>query len=109
MKPELEFGEIEIIEDEEKNEILWIKGKITNKGNVSQKTVAFITFEDIHGNKSKDHSEVILPISIRENTTQINVQFNKPMENIKKAHIEIRTWTPEIIGDVVIEQRSIEL
>jgi len=109
VSPKLEFKNFNIVQDEKNKDKLWLKGEIVNKGNVSKKTVAYITFEDKNGKKSKEKLELILPISIRENTALVNVYFKKPMENIKKADLEIKYWTPLEVGDSIIEQKSIGL
>jgi len=49
------------------------------------------TFEDRSVKKSKEKLELILPISIRENTD-----------------LEIKYWTPLEVGESIIEQKSIE-
>ena len=49
------------------------------------------TFEDRSVKKSKGKLELILPISIRENTD-----------------LEIKYWTPLEVGESIIEQKSIE-
>lgn len=107
MKPQLEFEKFEITQDKEKQERFRLMGKIINKGNTSQRTAAYITFKKANGKKIKEPAEVVLPICIRENTAIIDVPVDKPTEDVQAADIVIRYWTPDKVGDVVIEQKNV--
>ncbi len=107
INPKVEFQNLNLskTDDQEKLEI---SGKILNKGNVSVKSIAIITFESPKNKKSLETKEVVLPIAIRENTAEFNIPFNKPEGNFQSAEIKIHHWTPEKIGDL-IEQKKIKL
>lgn len=107
--PKVEFLQLDIVQNKEEKDKLNIKGKVINKGNVSVKSVALITFKDSKNKKSGEIVEVLLPIIIRENTAQFNIAFDKPKGDLKIAEIELRQWTSEKIGELVIEQKRIEL
>ena len=106
LDPNVEFQNLTLSEANEKR--LQINGKILNKGNVSVKSIAFITFKDPNNKKSVEKREVVLPIAIRDNTAEFNIPFDKPEGSFETAEIEIRHWTPESIGDL-IELRKINL
>jgi len=109
LQPNLKFEDLKFLQDKEKSENLWLKGKIHNIGNVSKKTIASIVFIDKNGKKSEEPLEVSFPISIRENTTEIETVFKKPIDNIKKAEIKIRYWSPLEVDGPIVEEKVIEL
>lgn len=109
IKPQLEFEKFKITQDKEKQDRIRLKSKVTNRGNTSQRTAAYITFKKANGEKSKEPTEVVLPICIRENTAIIDVPVDKPEEDIQAVDILIRYWAPNKIGDIVIEQKNVRL
>lgn len=109
IKPQLEFEEFKITQDKEKQDRIRLKSKVTNRGNTSQRTAAYITFKKASGEKSKEPIEVVLPICIRENTAIIDVPVDKPEKDVQAVDILIRYWAPNKIGDIVIEQKNVRL
>ncbi len=105
IQPKIEFQNLNLskAEDQEKLEI---SGKILNKGNVSVKSIAIITFEDPQNKKSLETREVVLPVAIRDNNAEFNIPFEKPEGNFRIAEIKIHHWTPEKVGDL-IEQKKL--
>lgn len=109
LKPKLEFRNLNIKTDTKDPDKFKLTGTIVNRGNVSSKTMAYLTFKDARGKVVAKDFEVIFPIAIREGSADILLQFDKPGKNIKQVDFDIRDWSPIEIGDTTIEQKVIQI